>query len=76
MSHPTTHHLGGTRMPRNPNDSPKIRIEPVRSDPHSGVGHDGHSAWALRVDGREVRRFPNREAAERFAYREIRDCRL
>jgi hypothetical protein len=76
MSHPLTHHLGGTRMPKNQSDSPKIQMEPVRPDPHDGVGHDGHSAWVLRVDGREVRRFPNREAAQRFAYREIRASRL
>ena len=63
-------------MPRNPNDSPDIRIEPVRSDPRAGVGHDGHSAWAIRVDGREVRRFGSREEAQRFAHREIRANRL
>ena len=63
-------------MPRNPNDSPDIRIQPAPPDGRSRAEHDGHPAWTVLVNGREIRRFPNRETAQSYVHRQIRDSRL
>jgi hypothetical protein len=63
-------------MPTGRVDSPDIRIEPVvpagqdsRRDPYQ-------QTWSVRVDGRELRRFPTRESAQRFVHHALREGRL
>lgn len=53
-------------------DAPDVTIEPVEAATPAGDGSPPHSDWSVRVNGREVKRFPNREAAHSFVYQSIR----